>query len=104
MKKNFLWIGGLCLILLSVSHAYAKPIKMCVKDFRKTVKACNDEEGKALEKCVEAKYKALYECLNDDAEFKDEDKGEAKFKKAFDGFYKRVDAALAVCHRYTDEG
>ena len=80
-----------------------KTLKVCAKAFNKVIEKCNDEDGAALEKCAIAKYKTLYECLDEKAEYKDEDKGEKKFKRAYGGFMKRVKSALEQCHRVTDK-
>ena len=94
--------GILALALSGSGPAYAKPLKVCLKPFKKSVRACNDEDGKALGKCAKKKYDALYDCLDDDAEYKEE-RGEKKFKKAYQGFYKRINDALTTCLRYTDD-
>lgn len=103
MKTTILWIGFFCLAFAVTFPAHAKPFKVCAKAFQKTIQECNDKDGDALEKCAVAKYKALYECLDEKAEYKDDDRGEKKFKRVYGGFIKRANAAIAICHRYTDD-
>ena len=91
------------MVFLMTSPAYGNPLKVCAKSFKKTIKDCNEKDGVELEKCAEIKYKALYKCLDDKGEYKDDDKGEKRFKKVYGGFYKRVGKALKVCHRYTED-
>lgn len=103
MKKNCRWIWVLGLVFLMASPVYGNPLKVCAKTFKKTIEDCNDKDGEELVKCADIKYKDLYGCLDDKGEYKDEDRGEKKFKKVYRGFYKRVEKALNVCLRYTDD-